>query len=229
MLKRLLLFPLLTLVGCAATPEPKFDLLGKSNDFEVRHYHPRIIAQTTVEASYEEAPNIGFRRLADYIFGNNTTAAAIEMTAPVGVAPAPAKPGNAQIEMTAPVTIAANNSNAAQYVITFTMPENYTLATLPKPKNSQVTISELAPRTYAAVRFSGFTDVENVQAKTKELRDFIKSAKLIPIDPGTGAVPVVARYDPPWTLPMFRRNEILIEIQDPGTELKLPAAEGASH
>jgi hypothetical protein len=217
----LLLLPVLSLVGCA-TPEPKFDLLGQSDSFEVRRYHPRLIAQTTVDASYDDAPNIGFRRLADYIFGNNTTSASIEMTAPVGIAPQPKSAGTT-IEMTAPVTISPNNSSATQYVITFTMPENFTLATLPKPNNPQVVIAALPPKTYAAIRFSGYTGADNVQAKTNELRTFIQSAPLIPLDPSTGAVPVVARYDPPWTLPWFRRNEILIEIQDPGPELKLPA------
>lgn len=226
--KWLFLFPLLSLVGCGAAPEPKFDLLGKSDNFEVRRYHPRIIAQTTVEASYDDAPNIGFRRLADYIFGNNTTAASIEMTAPVGVAPA-AKPSGGDpdrgtnIEMTAPVSITPARAN--EYVITFTMPEEYTLASLPKPKNPQISISELPPKTYAAVRFSGSTDNDHVQAKTNELQALIKSAKLIPVDPSTGAVPTIARYDPPWTLPWFRRNEILIEIKDPGNDLKLPAPE----
>lgn len=223
--KWLFLFPLLSLVGCAATPEPKFDLLGKSGSFEVRRYHPRLIAQTTVDAAYDDAPNIGFRRLADYIFGNNSTSASIEMTAPVGIASTRPKPASTNIEMTAPVTITPNN--ATQYVISFTMPENYTLATLPKPNNSQIAISQLPPKTYAAVRFAGTTGVDTVQAKTDELRTFIKSAHLIAVDAAAGPAPTLARYDPPWTLPWFRRNEILLEIQDPGPELKLPVDDAA--
>lgn len=38
---------------------------------EIRHYGPRLAAETTVEASEERARNEGFRRLARYIFGAN--------------------------------------------------------------------------------------------------------------------------------------------------------------
>jgi hypothetical protein len=223
----LFLFPLLSLVGCAATPEPKFDLLGQSGRLEVRRYHPRLVAQTTVDAPYDDAANVGFRRLADYIFGSNTTSASIEMTAPVGIAPAQPKSSGTTIEMTAPVTISPNNSSATQYVVTFTMPEHYTRASLPNPNNPQIVISELPPKTYAAIRFSGYTGADTVQARTNELRAFIKSARLIPLDPSTGATPAVARYDPPWTLPWFRRNEILIEIQDPEPDFTLPKEDAA--
>jgi hypothetical protein len=208
MFKWLAFIPLLSLVGCA-TPEAKFDVLTQSDNFEIRRYQPRIIAQTVVDASYDDAPNAGFRILADYIFGKNTTSTSIEMTAPVDVAAAP-KTSGSSIEMTAPVEVAAMDTAGMRYVITFTMPEKYTLASLPKPTDSRITISQMPPKKYAALRFSGYTDASKVESRTRELRDYMNANQLT----ATGAIPILARYDPPWTLPFFRRNEILIEIRD---------------
>ncbi|HVT83164.1 MAG TPA: heme-binding protein [Phycisphaerae bacterium] len=207
-----MLVALALLGGCASVPEARFDPLTRSGAFETRAYHPRILAQTVVEAGYQDAPNIGFRRLADYIFGKNATAASIEMTAPVDTTVQPAATAaSSTIEMTAPVEIATAESARESYVITFTMPEQYTLATLPKPLDPQIRIVEVPAKTYAVVRFSGLTDAATVKAQTSALRDFIEKSHL---SPATTA-PILARYDPPWVLPWFRRNEILIEIKRP--------------
>lgn len=234
MTRWLLLMPLFSIFGCASTPEPPFNRLAQAESFEVRRYQPRLIAQTTVDGSYDDAANIGFRRLADYIFGNNSTSASIEMTAPVGVAAAAPPSKGSSIAMTTPVTItpgtptntgALSNpgiTTAGSYVITFFMPQEYTRDTLPKPNNPQVVIEELPPQTFAVIRFSGTTDGQIVEAKTSELRSFIQASRLVPLG-AAGAVPVLARYDPPWTLPAFRRNEVMIQIQDPGSDFKLPA------
>jgi hypothetical protein len=212
MLRRFMLLALTLLGGCAAVPEPKFDLLTRSDAFETRTYHPRIVAETVVEATYDDAPNIGFRRLADYIFGKNATAASIEMTAPVDTrVQAPRAPAGSSIEMTAPVQIAQADAARESYVITFTMPEEYTMATLPKPLDPQISIKELPAKSYAVVCFSGYTDAATVKAQTSALRDFIGKNQLSE----AAGEPILARYDPPWVLPWFRRNEILIEIKRP--------------
>lgn len=90
------------------------------------------------------------------------------------------------------------------------MPSEYTLASLPKPTNSAVRIREVPARTYAAVRYSGLNTESRINEETSRLQAWIKQQGF----ESTG-VAELARYNPPWTLPMFRRNEILIPIKDP--------------
>ena len=183
--------------------------------FEVRHYVPILIAETIVEGDMDAASSKGFRLIADFIFGNNQQAdsdkkAKIAMTAPVTV-----EPQSSKIAMTAPVTVepqAAESSmkTSKTWRVNFVMPSQYTLATIPKPKNNAVTLREVPSKYFIVHKYSGFNTVSRVQAKTDEAVEWAikRSYKII----GT---PQLSRYDPPWTLPMFRRNEIMIEIAAP--------------
>ena len=204
-----------------AVEEPKFDVLVSDGPFEVRKYAPVLVAETLVEGDMDEASNKGFRLIADFIFGNNqvanpsnttntTSSEKIAMTAPVVVTPQSAK-----IAMTAPVTVlphsaGADMQSANQWWVQFIMPSQYTLANIPKPKNSAVRLREVAPQHFVVLKYSGFNTLSRVQLKTQEAIDWMTKQQLKPI--GT---PQLARYDPPWTLPMFRRNEIMIEIAAP--------------
>ncbi|MGC8478240.1 MAG: SOUL family heme-binding protein, partial [Acetobacteraceae bacterium] len=71
----------------AATPQPRYRVIGHLGPVELRQYGPRLAAETTVRGSEIEARSKGFRRLAGYIFGANTNAGGagseIAMTAPV--------------------------------------------------------------------------------------------------------------------------------------------------
>jgi hypothetical protein len=198
-----------------AIEEPKYEVVTTDAQFEVRHYTPILIAETIVEGDMDAASSKGFRLIADYIFGNNQQAdsdkkAKIAMTAPVTV-----EPQSSKIAMTAPVTVepqAAESSmkTAKTWRINFVMPSQYTLATIPKPKNNAVTLREVPSKYFIVHKYSGFNTVSRVQAKTDEAIEWAtkRSYKII----GT---PQLSRYDPPWTLPMFRRNEIMIEIAEP--------------
>jgi len=203
-----------------AVEEPKFELIAQDGSFEMRRYAPIIIAETWVEGDMDAASSKGFRLIADYIFGNNTavgTAAEkasqkIAMTAPVVMEPLA---GSAKIEMTAPVTAepldaAADLSTASQWRIHFVMPAEYTLPALPTPNNAAVTLKQLPAKTFAVVSYSGLNTVTRIQQKTGELTAWLKQKGIEP----TGA-PRLARYDPPWTLPMWRRNEIQVEVKLP--------------
>jgi hypothetical protein len=169
-----------------------------------------LIAQTIVEGDMDAASNKGFRLIADFIFGNNLAAgseqaAKIAMTAPVTV-----EPQSSKIAMTAPVTIEPQRGSAQQWRIHFVMPSQYTLANIPKPKNSAVTLHELPNKYFVVHRYSGFNTVARVQEKTEEALAWAKQQSLKVV--GT---PQLSRYDPPWTLPMFRRNEIMVEVAAP--------------
>jgi hypothetical protein len=71
-------------------------------------------------------------------------------------------------------------------------------------------LREVPSKYFIVHKYSGFNTVSRVQAKTDEAVEWAtkRSYKII----GT---PQLSRYDPPWTLPMFRRNEIMIEIAAP--------------
>ena len=191
-----------------ATEEPKFESLRKEDNIEIRRYVPVIVAATTVDGDMDSASNQGFQRIAGYIFGQNER---IAMTAPVV---AEAQSNAEKIAMTAPVSIepqnaeGSNMAGAQRWRIHFVMPSQYTLATLPKPLNPQVQLREIPAKTFAALTYSGINTENKVQEKTEQLLNWLKSQKI-----ETLGKPQLARYNPPWTLPFLRRNEILQEIK----------------
>ncbi len=188
-----------------AAEEPQYTVIetaqGEHGTFELRAYAPMIIAETVVAGSMDDASSQGFRRIADYIFGNNTLASGdstkIAMTAPVTM-----EPQSARIDMTAPVTLEKNEED---WRIHFVMPSEYSLQTLPKPNNSDVTLREVPQRQYAVVRFSGLVNETMVAEKTHALLAWIEQKNI-----QTTGQPELARYNPPWTLPGLRRNEIMV-------------------
>jgi hypothetical protein len=205
-----LLVGFLGMESAMAIEEPRYEVSISQAPFELRHYAPILIAQTIVEGDMDTASNKGFRLIADFIFGNNLAAnseqaAKIAMTAPVTV-----EPQSSKIAMTAPVTIEPQLSSTQQWRIHFVMPSQYTLANIPKPKNSAVTLHELPSKYFVVHRYSGFNTVARVQEKTDEALAWAKQQSLKVV--GT---PQLSRYDPPWTLPMFRRNEIMVEVAAP--------------
>lgn len=181
-----------------ATEEPVFTLVKKDGSFEIRDYAPVIVAETTLTGSAERARNAGFQPLADYIFAKDRKGSTIAMTAPVTQAP------REQIAMTAPVT---QSSTGDSWTISFTMPASYTMETLPTPVNSNVRLVPQAARRMAVVRFSGTASADSMDKMRIELINLVKALGL-----QTVGEPVFAFYDPPWTLPFFRRNEVMVEL-----------------
>ena len=203
-----------------AVEEPKFEVTARDGSCEVRRYAPVIVAETYVEGDMDAASRKGFKLIADYIFGNNQlagtaaekTSEKIAMTAPVTAEPVAA---SGKIAMTAPVTVepvaaAASMASATQWRIHFVMPSQYSMQTLPKPNNEAVKLRAMPARTFAVLSYSGFNTASRVQEKTDELALWMKSKNLEIV-----GAPQLARYDPPWTLPMWRRNEIQMEIKTP--------------
>ena len=192
---------------CAmATEEPKFDVVTKDGDIELRQYAPMVVAETFVDGSQDDASSRGFRVIAGYIFGDNKragqSAEKIAMTAPVTIE---RQEASQKIAMTAPVTLEQQGN---RWRVHFVMPSEYKLADLPRPNNTAVTLREIPGRKVTALRFSGFAGEDKVATKTAELRDWIAARGMT----AAGAAQL-ARYDPPWTLPFMRRNEILTEVK----------------
>ena len=180
---------------------PKYALIARSGNIEIRDYAPMIAAETEVTGERRDAISKGFRLIADYIFGNNAAAQKVSMTAPV------TQQGTEQIAMTAPVT---QRGEGKRWHVRFIMPSKYTMETLPKPNNPSVQLKEIPERRFAAIRFSGMGGKESLEYYTKELDDFLSAKDLRPLSP-----PIYAFYNPPWTLPFLRRNEVMIEVSKP--------------
>jgi len=196
---------LLAVVGIRrGTEEPRYARSELSDTVEIRRYGERVAAQTTVVADENRARNVGFRRLAGYIFGGNNADQAIAMTAPVSQ-----QSQGRQIAMTAPVAQSADAQGG--WVIRFFMPAKWTLETLPTPNDDQVRLVVVPPETVAVLRFSCDRGPKAVAARTAELRKVLHDNGIEPVGDADAWF-----YDPPWTLPPLRRNEIAIPV-DPET------------
>lgn len=182
-----------------ATEEPSYRVVEQSEPFEIRQYSPLIVAQVEVPGDLSEASSAGFRLIANYIFGNNISVRDGGLNI--------AEPVPEKIAMTVPV-IAEGKGDKKTWLIQFVMPKQYTIDTLPKPNNPQVKLVQVGPQKLAVIRFTGFVSDDKVQEKTTELMAWIKSRNEIAL-----GNPRLARYNPPWSIPWMRRNEILIPIQ----------------
>ena len=141
--------------------------------------------------------------MADYIFGNNLLngeSQKISMTAPVEMTPLAE-----DIVMTS--TIMKGEANH-KWQVNFVMPKEYKLDSLPRPNNELVKIIEIPKEKYAVIVFSGLVRHSSYSEKAQLLNDFIMANNLTQLE----AIKI-ARYNPPWTLPFFRRNELMAKIK----------------
>lgn len=170
---------------------------------ELRRYGPRLAAEVLVAGSETDARSKGFKILAGYIFGGNTTKTSIEMTAPV----AQSQSSTSQsIDMTAPV--AQSKTADGNWRIRFFMPAKFTRETLPHPNDGAVEIVTVPPQTIAALRYSGSIGTQAVHDAEARLLRTVTAAGLHP-----AGAPFSWFYDPPWTLPPLRRNEAAVLVQ----------------
>ncbi len=195
---------LLFLGGCGfvAIEQPKYSIIEDDGQVQVRQYEQTLIAKTIVDKpDLESASNEGFRRIAAFIFGANTTQQKIAMTAPV----TSSVERSEKIAMTAPVSTQGSSGN---YVIAFTMPSAYTHETLPIPNDSSVIIEEVVGKKMAVLKYSGTWSQQRMDDKISELISWIDQKKYSPV-----GQPIFARYDPPFMPWFLRRNEVQIEIE----------------
>jgi effector-binding domain-containing protein len=180
------------------TPEPSFEVINQEGSIETRIYPPIIIAEVSVNGERYAAINAGFKKLANYIFGNNTSQKKIAMTAPV-------IQKNEKIAMTAPVMMQAENNH---WVVQFVMPADASLSNLPTPNNTDVHLKEIPQKKYIVIQFSGRNSEENIDEHLKMLHAYVKKNNIM-----TQGEPLMAFYNPPWILPFLRRNEIMLEVK----------------
>jgi hypothetical protein len=183
----------------SATEEPRYSQIDHIGVVEIRSYAGKIAAEVFVKGEEAEARSEGFGRIAGYIFGGNISGAKIAMTAPV------AQTAGQLIAMTAPV---AQRPSGEGWRIRFFMPSKYTMETLPKPKDSSVQLLQLPPQTFAVMRFTGSRGAAALAERSALLREEIEKSQWI----ADGPIEYWF-YDPPWTVPFLRRNEVAMPVR----------------
>lgn len=178
--------------------QPEYAISTSDGPIEIRTYAPMIAAEAEVKGERKAAINEGFRLIAAYIFGANTPKTKIAMTAPVQ------QQGSQKIAMTAPVT---QQSDGRTWTVRFIMPGNWSLETLPAPEDPRVALKPVPAKRMLAIRFSGLAGDSVIAEKVDELRKYASSHNLAAV-----GEPLLAFYNPPWTLPFFRRNEVMFEL-----------------
>lgn len=184
----------------SGTEEPAWREIARIGEIEVRTYETRIAARTMVTGDSDAARNAGFRKLAAYIFGANAGRTSIAMTAPV------AQASSQTIAMTAPVAQAP--SGTGLWAIEFFMPAEWTLESLPVPRDPAVQLVAVPAETFAVLRFSGVGSVRAVEAHKAELIAGVAGSGW-----RTVGEPVAWFYDPPWSVPAMRRNEVAVRVE----------------
>lgn len=176
------------------TEQPDYKIVVSKGNIEIRDYPSMIFAEVEVMGERKQAINEGFKMLADYIFGNNTKMMGMTVSQQM----------SEKIAMTAPVI---QQKDGDKWKVRFILPKKYSLETLPKPNSENIRLIPSPPKKFAVIRFSGVANRENIKHHTEELMRYLTDEKL----ESMGEV-ILAFYNPPWTLPFLRRNEVMIEI-----------------
>jgi hypothetical protein len=163
-----------------------YDILEKGEQFEVRHYESLILVTTPMKNSNEKKSP--FYKLFNYISGENDQQKEIKMTAPVFM----------------------DQKDGMTETMSFVMPNDFSFKTTPVPIDQAINIEEINDYTVATIKFSGRLSQENIVEHQKILDNWIAAKKYKVI-----GQPKTAGYNPPFTIPALRRNEILVPIEKP--------------
>lgn len=179
-----------------ALEEPKYQILKSNSNYEIREYNDRL----AVEVTYSNEDS-GFRYLFNYISGENTTSEKVSMTVPVTQ--------SVKIDMTAPVT---QSKKDGKLVMQFYLPSKFTINTAPKPTNPKVSLVVLEGDIYAVIKYSGRATDKNFQKHYKELKEYLIKDNINFVEPA-----IKSTFDGPFTLPILRRNEVMMKINYNGS------------
>ena len=182
-----------------AVEEAKYTVTLQQDKLEIREYAPSVVAEVIVNGDFEDASGAAFKKLFNYISGDNTARNKIAMTAPVTQKAEPEK-----IAMTSPV---GQRKSGQGWAVSFMMPAFYTMETIPTPDDPDVVLREIPAYRAAAIRYSGGWSEKAYKKQLSLLQEWIDAEEL-----EVSGEPVWARYNAPFIPWFMRRNEILIPI-----------------
>jgi effector-binding domain-containing protein len=159
--------------------EANYEVVKKNEVYEIRKYSDRLAIETDISNEGNS-----FRKLFNYISGNNDK--------------------NEEIKMTTPVTQMQKKGNMTMQ---FYLPSRFNKESIPSPSNPDVKILNIKGGYYAVIRYSGRASDKNFIKHKSILENELKKDNMIILSP-----PIKATYDGPFTLPMNRRNEAMFEI-----------------
>ncbi len=182
--------------------EPKYSVIEKRDEYEIREYASYIVAEVEVGGDMREALSSGFRQLAGYIFGGNTAKSSIAMTMPV----MDTIETSESIAMTVPVIDTLSMSG--KHIVAFTMPSSYTLESLPKPSNANIRFKKIDKSRRAVLRYSWYATESRVLAKQELLWSYLTRDGY-----KVQWYRISAQYNPPLSFPSLRRNEVMVNVE----------------
>ena len=166
-----------------AYEEENYEVVKQNKVYEIRKYSDRLAIETEISNQ-----GSSFRKLFNYISGNNED--------------------NEEIKMTTPVTQVEKKGNMTMQ---FYLPSRFNKENIPSPSNPDVKILNIKGGYYAAIIYSGITSDKNFIKHKNILENELKKNDMSILSP-----PIKATYDGPFTLPMNRRNEVIFEINIKG-------------
>ncbi|KNA20909.1 hypothetical protein SOVF_047760 [Spinacia oleracea] len=203
------------ILGKITVETPKYEVIKSTNEYEIRKYPASVIAEVTYDPSQMKGGNKdgGFTILANYIGAigkpQNTTSEKVSMTAPVVTQSSNAAAAAEAIAMTAPVITKGREGEKEEVTMQFILPEKYKKAEeAPKPVDERVVIKQEGERKYGVVKFSGVASDGVVKDKVEGLRIALDKDGFKVIGEY-----LLARYNPPFTLPFLRTNEVFLPVE----------------
>lgn len=191
-----------SLFGIQDEKGPKYKVLVRDGDFEIRQYEAYLVAKTTVKGNYDKSSGSAFRILAGYIFGKNKCEKKIAMTSPVEMS----ENESTKIAMTSPVEMKEGEKG---FTMAFSMPRKYQkISELPEPIDKRVIFEKVPAKLVASHRFTWRSNKKKNKKMAKELRQWLSEQKEYKTKDGYSSL----GYNPPWTIPFLRRNEVHIEL-----------------
>jgi len=162
-----------------AYEEANYEVVKQNEVYEIRKYSDRLAIETIASSQ-----GSSFRKLFNYISGNNKD--------------------NRKIKMTTPVTQVEKNGSMTMQ---FYLPSKFKKYNTPSPSNSDVKIVNIKGGYYATIKYSGSDNTASFQRHKILLKSYLRADKILIISP-----PIRASYNRPFTLPKLRRNEVMFKI-----------------
>ena len=195
-----------SVVGKESVENAPYAIVKTAQDdaIEIRRYDKMILVSTPMDEDIDSGKNGAFRKLFGYISGDNVDQSKIAMTAPVFMDEAQDN-GGTKIPMTAPVFMDGENSGG---MMSFVMPDSFTMETTPVPTNPDVSVKEITDYTVATITFNGLLNQKNIDTQKDILVQWIEDNGYTQNGPYKAA-----GYNAPFTITALRRNEVLIPIK----------------